>query len=196
MGYGFTGAFYAGITALGLNFNLEKIRKRRYLIGAFIAVSGMPNQAITASKKVVLGDSTDYMEWYAEKRFDKPIRSEGLVCTVQSICGAVFGLIGTNIYNPLFKTIGYKESLVKNGAQKAIQTPDTLKGLYRMFGLFGAIGNTMAALTYLFDNFNGKRRADILAELVEMRQARALAQANGETLDKDITAISDEELSS
>lgn len=176
LSYTFTGLFYATMTALGLNFNVEKIRKRRFLIGGLIAVSGMPNQAISAAKKIVLGDSTDYMEWYAEKRYDKPIRAEGLICTAQSLCGAAFGLVVTNVYNPLFKTIGYKESVVINGAERAVQSAQTLKGLYRMFGLFGTCGNLLAATTYLFDNFTGARRQAILDELVELRKARALAQ--------------------
>ena len=46
-----------------------------------------------------------------------------------------------------------------------------------MFVLFGVIGNFLAALTYLFENYNGKRKEAVDAELAEMRARRQLTEA-------------------
>lgn len=180
LGYGYTGFFYLLIGLFGIGFKVDKVRKYRYLIGIMIGLAGMPNNAISAAKKVVVGDSTDYMEWYSVKRFGKPIHSEGLIYTVQGICNQVFSLVVMNIYNPLFKTIGYKESIIKKGEQKAVQSDSTLRGLFLMFALFGIIGNFLAALTYQFDNYTGKRREAILEELKEMRLAQLQAEQSKE----------------
>ena len=190
LGYGFTGFFYTVMGLIGAKnglfgkeFNLVKIRKYRYLIGICIGLAGMPNNALSASKKVVTGDSTDYMEWYSEKHYGRPIRSEGLICAFQGVCTQIFSLIVTNIYNPLFNTIGYKSEIVTGStAKKVTQSNKTLQGLYKMFALFGIIGNLLAALMYQFDNYTGKRREDILLELTQMRQGRE----NGEKFEEDI----------
>ena len=169
MGYGFTGFFYLLMSFFALGFKVEKIRKYRWIIGICIGIAGMPNNAISASKKVVVGDSTDYMEWYSAKKYGVPIRAEGLICSVQGICTTCFKFIVQNIYNPLFGVIGYEESTVTKGSEKAIQSDSTLKGLYLMFVLFGVIGNFLASIVYRFDNYTGKRKEEILNELREIR---------------------------
>lgn len=176
-GFGYTGFFYSIMALFGIGFKKEKVRKYKWLIGACIALAGMPNGAMSASKKVVIGDSTDYMEWYSEKHLGKPIHAEGLICSLQAICTTAIGLVVTNIYNPMFNVIKYKESIVTGGqTTKAIQTDSTIRGLYLMFTLFGVIGNFLASGTYLFDNYTGARKANILIELDEMREKRKLEE--------------------
>lgn len=170
--FGYTGFFYLLMLLFGINFKVEKVRKYRYLIGLCIGLAGMPNHAINTTNKIVVADSTDYMEWYSEKYLGKPIRSDGLICAIRELLKTAFNLIATNIYNPLFKVIGYKESTVIKGTTKAVQSNRTLKGLYFMFTLFGVIGNFAASIVYLFDNFTGTKREKILFELEQMRKAR------------------------
>ena len=173
--FAYTGVFYALMSLFGLRFDKDNVRKKRYLIGMLIGLAGMPNNAISASKKVVVGDATDYMEWYSDRKFGTPIRSEGLVSATQSILGNVFNIIKTNLYNILYKKIGYQESTIGADGKtiKPVQTDDTLRGLYLMFTLCGLCGNMLAAVSYLFDNYTGKKREAILAELNEMRAARS-----------------------
>lgn len=168
-GFAYTGIFYTIMSMFAINFKKEKVRKYKWLIGILIGLAGMPNNAISASKKIIVGDATDYMEWYSEKNFGTPIRSEGLVSAAQSIFNNVFNLIRTNFYNIAFQKIGYK-SAVNNETVK--QTDGALKGIYLMFVLCGIAGNFLASGCYLFDNYTGRRREQILEELEEMRAAR------------------------
>ena len=173
--YAFTGVFYAIMSLFSTNFNIKKLRKVRYVIGIMIGISGMPNNAIAASKKVVVGDATDYMEWYSQKHFGTPIRSEGLIGATQGILGNLYNLIRTNIYNIVFDSLKYKSNIMDSTGKeiKAVQSNKTLKGIYLMFTLCGVFGNFLASACYLFDNYTGKRKENILRELEEMRESRA-----------------------
>ena len=55
---------------------------------------------------------------------------------------------------------------------KVVQSSSTLKGIYFVIALCGAIGNLLPAITYSLDRFTGKRRDEILLELDEMRKKR------------------------
>ena len=174
-GFAYTGIFYTIMSLFAINFNLDKLRKRRYIVGVLIGLAGMPNNAISASKKVVVGDSTDYMEWYSQKYLGTPVHSEGLIAAVQSWCNNIFSFVKTNLYNFIFKGIGYKENTFDEKTGKtveAVQSTSTLKGLYMMFTICGIVGNFLASISYLFDNYTGKRREEIYAELQEMRAER------------------------
>ena len=59
---------------------------------------------------------------------------------------------------------------------KVVQSNATLKGIYFVVALCGALGNFLPAVMYSLDRFTGRRRDDILAELDEMRQLRAAAE--------------------
>ena len=177
-GFGYTGIFYAIMGLLGLGFNSEKMHKRRFIIGLLIGLAGMPNNAIAASKKVVVGDSTDYMEWYAEKRFGKPIHAEGFITAAQSMLGTVFNIVRTNIYNIVFAKVGFLPNYTNSeGVEiKPVQSERTLKGIYTLFVLCGIIGNFLAAISFLFDRYTGKKKEKIYSELLEMRAIRAAVE--------------------
>lgn len=173
-GFAYTGFFYTLIGLFGLRFRSDRIRKQRIVIGLLTALAGLPNNAIAASKKIVVGDSTDYMEWYAEKQFGRPIHAEGFITAAQGVLGSVFDIIRTNIYNVWFGRLGFKPNYTdaQGKTVQAIQSEATLQGIYRMFVLCGVIGNFCAALTYLFDDYHGRRKETIEAELAEMRERR------------------------
>ena len=82
----------------------------------------------------------------------------------------------------LFEKIGYKPNYTDAMGKeiKAVQSEKTLHGIFRMFVLFGVIGNLCAAITYLFDNYTGKKKAEVTAELAEMRARRELVDAAAE----------------
>ena len=181
-GFAYTGLFYVILGLLGRGFSTEVMHKRRWLVGLMIGLAGMPNNAIVASKKVVVGDSTDYMEWYAEKRFGKPIHAEGFITATQSMLGNVFNIIRTNIYNIVFAKLGYLPNYTDSTGKhvKAIQSTKTLKGIYTMFVLCGVIGNFLAAISYQFDRYTGARKEEIYKELLTMREKRAAYEAQQE----------------
>ena len=175
-GFAYTGVFYTIMSLFLVKFDLGRLRKFRYLIGVLIGLAGMPNNAVSTAKRIIVGDSTDYMEWYSEKHMGVPIHSEGLINAAQGISGTIFGFIKTNIYNMLFAKIGYKENTFDEATGQtveAVQSESTLKGLYMMFTFCGIIGNFLAAGTFLLDNYTGKRREVIYAELTQMRKKRA-----------------------
>ena len=176
-GFAYTGVFYAIMGLLGLRFSSAKMNRLRWVIGLLVGFAGMPNNAISASKKIVVGDSTDYMEWYAQKRFGRPIHAEGFITATQSMLGNVFNIIRTNIYNIAFGRLGYLPNYTdKSGEEvRPQQSENTLRGIYLMFVLFGVIGNFLASIAYQFDNYSGSRKEKIYAELQEMREARAKA---------------------
>ena len=173
-GFAYTGFFYALIGLFGLRFRSEKVQKQRFVIGLLTALAGLPNNAISASKKIVIGDSTDYMEWYAEKQYDRPIHAEGFITASQSILGSTFDIIRTNVYNIWFGKLGFKPNYTNAKGEKmqAVQSEQTLQGIFRMFVLCGVIGNFCAAIMYLFDNYHGARKEEIAAELAAMRDKR------------------------
>ncbi len=173
-GFAYTGFFYALMAMFAVKFNVNKIRKYKWLIGVMIGLAGMPNNAISASKKIIVGDATDYMEWYSEKTFGTPIRSEGLVSAAQSVFGNVFNLIRTNFYNIAFQKIGYKSA---SSGEAVTQTTGALKGIFLMFTLCGVVGNFLASGSYLFDNYTGRNKDGILKELEKMREVRAVEAA-------------------
>ena len=178
-GFGYTGIFYTIMGLLGLGFNSEKMHKRRFIIGLLIGLAGMPNNAIAASKKVVVGDSTDYMEWYAEKRFGKPIHAEGFITAAQSMLGTVFNIIRTNIYNIVFAKVGFLPNYTDSSGKevKPVQSEGTLKGIYTLFVLCGIIGNFLASISFQFDRYTGEKKEKIYAELLEMREKRAAIES-------------------
>ncbi len=176
-GFAYTGVFYSIMGLLGMRFRSDKMHARRLLVGLLIGLAGMPNNGIVASKKVMVGDAIDYMEWYAEKRFGRPIRAEGFITSAQSLLGSMFNVIRTNIYNIIFGKIGYQPNYTDASGKEvqAVQSEGTLRGIWLMFVLFGVIGNFLASGAYLFDNYVGERKKKIYAELTQMRAARVPA---------------------
>ena len=170
-GYLYSSLWYGIMSLFNIGFKLERVRKLKYLIALLIGLSGIPNAMQGASKKILVADSTDYMEWYSEKNFGSPIRSDGLLSATQNIVGKINALIKTNLYNGLFGVIGYQNKDV-NSDVKMVQTPKTLHGIYAVASLCGLIGNLLPAISFMLDNYSGKRKETIYAELCEMRARR------------------------
>lgn len=175
-GFFYTGFFYAIISSFNINFNLEKVRKLRYIPGMCIAFAGMPNAAQGAARKIITGDSTDFMEWYSEKKYGVPVRSDGLLSAAQNIVSKITSLIKVNLTNGLLALIKYQSKDMTTGKQ-AVQTPETLRGIYRVVSLCGLIGNFLPAIILLFDDYSGAKKEKIYAELCEMREKRNKLEA-------------------
>ena len=170
-GYLYSSLWYGIMSLFNIGFKLERVRKLKYLVALLIGLSGIPNAMQGASKKILVADSTDYMEWYSEKNYGAPIRSDGLLSATQNIVSKINGLIKTNLYNGIFNLIGYKNKDL-NTDVKAVQSDSTLHGIYAVASLCGLIGNVLPAICYMFDNYSGARKEKIYAELCEMRARR------------------------
>ncbi|MCR4614850.1 MAG: MFS transporter [Clostridiales bacterium] len=148
---------------------LASLQRRKWLLGALVGLSGMPNYAQSTAKSIVVADSTDYMEWYAETKYGESIRSDGLLLAAQGLIGKINDLLKKNLSNTIFKLIDFKTGAP---GEKVIQTPKVLRGIFNMVSLCAFFGNLLAAICFLFDNYYGDRQKKILAELNEFRKAR------------------------
>ncbi len=160
--YVFTGAIYILFALLGY--------KHLWIVGAMIGIGGFPNGAARAARKIMLADSTDYMEWKTFKKYGTPIRSDGMVFAANSLSNKIASLWRNLLINVGLSIIGYKSATVVNGKSvEAIQTPQTLHGIFLLVVIPGIIGNLLPALIMAFDNFTGKKREAIMAELEVIR---------------------------
>lgn len=186
-GYGYTGLFYVAMSLLNIGFgkkdsvtvqDIENLRKKRWLVGFLVGFAGMPNAAMGAARRIIVADSTDYMEWYSEKKYGTPMRSDGILSGAQTLINNAIGLLKANIYNYLFSAIGYQSINSKDNPTIEVnengtyQSNETLRGIFRVVTLCGLIGNICASLCFLFDNYSGKRKQEINEELAAMRAAR------------------------
>ncbi len=173
-GHAYTGFFYVLMSSFAAKFDLKKIRRRRYIVGTMIGLAGMPNSGMSAAQKVLVADSTDYMEWYTERKYGTPLRSDGMLLATGSIISHVNTLIRKNIKEISLNAIGYLSGRqdASGKAVTVVQSERTLRGIYLITTLCGVLGNLLPALTYMCDTFTGKRRKAILEELAEMRERR------------------------
>lgn len=167
--------FYSGICYLLLLITGYKII---WLVGIFIAISGFPNGLIRSAKKILLADSTEYMEWKTWKKFGTPVRSDAMVFALHSM-GMRINNLWSSILLPLGLTIiGYVSATVIDGVTiEAIQSPETLRGLFYLVTVPGIVGNFIPGLIMLFDSYTGKRKETILAELAQMHADRDAQKA-------------------
>lgn len=103
----------------------------------------------------------------------KPGRKSNLrkaLFAAQNIVSKATNLLKTNLYNILFTIIKYVPK-DPGSKVKPVQTDSTLRGIYSIITFCGLAGNLLSALTFAFDNYEGKKREEIFAELVEMRKA-------------------------
>ena len=172
-GYLYTAVFYIILLSFGSIFigsgdvsgNMGFIA----LAGICIALGGFPNGAIGAARRIQLADSADYMDWKMRKKYGVGTRSEGMVFAVNSMAGRINGF-WKDLLLPLGLTfIGYVSK--QDGVEEVQQSTETLKGLFYLVAIPGVVGNLLPGLVTLLDNFRGKRRERILAELMEMRKA-------------------------
>lgn len=187
-GYMHSALFYGIVSLFNFKFSVGKVRKRKYLIGILLALSGLPNSAQNVARKIIMADSANYMEWYAQKNNISVLRCDGLLVASQSIISKLISIVKTNFYNALFLTIKYKENDLKTGI-KPVQSDSTLRGIFGIVSLCGLIGNALAGIVVMFDNYTGERKKVIYQELTEMRAKRREA-LNG----SDSTQASDESL--
>lgn len=170
-GYLYSAVFYGIMSLFNLGFSVNGVRKFKWLIGVLIGMSGMSNMAMRAAKRILIADSTEYMEWKTYKKYGIAVRSEGMVLAASGIVSKASALLRTNLYNGSLNKIGYQSAYqdASGNTVYPVQSDKTLHGIFLITTLFGFIGNFLPAIVMLFDNYTGKRKEEILEELREIR---------------------------
>lgn len=173
-GYLYTGIIYILLGLLGY--------KNQYIVAVLIAIGGMPNYAMGAARKIILADSVDYMEWKTYKKYGVSMRNEGMIFAFNILCSRIATLWKDLLFTAGLILIGYKGAeTIGTETAAAVQTPETLKGIFWLVVIPGIIGNIIPGLIMLFDNFTGERRESIMSELKEIR-AITVQQAEEENI--------------
>ncbi len=162
-GYLHTGICYILLAIFGY--------KRLWIVGILIALGGLPNYAMGASRKILMADSTDYMEWKSYKKYGIAKRNEGMVFAFNTMVQRISSLWKDLLVNGGLSIIGYKSSQSVNGVMtEAVQSAKTLHGIFLLVVIPGIIGNILPGLIMMLDNYTGKRKRIVLDELDELRK--------------------------
>ena len=144
--------------------------KNLWIVGILIALGGLPNAGMSAAKRVLLADSTDYMEWKSYQKYGVAQRNEGMVFAFSTMVSRIADLWKELLVNGGLALIGYQSAQNIGGQMvEAVQTPETLHGIFLLVAVPGIIGNLIPGIIMMFDNFTGKRKEKIMAELEVIR---------------------------
>lgn len=158
-----------------------------WLVGILVAISGFPNGLMRSAKKILLADSTEYMEWKTWKKYGTPVRSDGMVFALHSMAARINGLWSSILLPMGLGIIGYVSATVINGVTvEAVQTPETLKGIFYLVAIPGTVGNIIPGLIMLIDNYSGKKKEDILEELTKLRAEREAKETLKEEVEEGV----------
>ena len=142
-----------------------------FWVAFFFIFSGLPNGMIGTCTTIIVADSVDYMEWRTG------VRSEGLVWSINGLKTKASSTL-SGMWLPIgLSIIGYH--VAQSSSELVIQSDATKQGLFYLVALAPLAGSVLAIIPMLFDNFYGKNRDRIFAELAERREA-ALAAAKAE----------------
>ncbi len=156
--------------------------KNLWIVGIFIALGGLPNAGMSAAKRVLLADSTDYMEWKSYQKYGVAQRNEGMVFAFSTMVSRIADLWKELLVNGGLALIGYQSAQMVDGQMvEAVQTPETLHGIFLLVVVPGIIGNLLPGIIMMFDNFTGKRKEKIMAEL-EIIRAEAKEKLDSATV--------------
>ena len=145
--------------------------KHLWLVGILIALGGLHNAAMSAARRILLADSTDYMEWKSYRKYGVAQRNEGMVFAFSTMVSRIAALWKELLVNTGFALIGYQSAVSINGVMtEAVQTPQTLHGIFLLVAIPGIIGNLLPGIIMMFDNFTGNRKESIMAELEDIRE--------------------------
>ena len=144
-----------------------------FWVAFFFIISGVPNGMIGTCTTIIVADSVDYMEWRTG------IRSEGLVWSINGLKTKASSTL-SGMWLPIgLSMIGYHVAAASS--EFIIQSDATKQGLFYLVSLAPLAGSVLAIIPLLFDNFYGKKREEIFAELEERRKAAIAEEKQEET---------------
>lgn len=161
-GYLYTGILYVVFFFVGY--------QSLFLVALIIGLAGMPNGAMGAARNILLADSTDYMEYKTWKKYGEPVRSESMVFAFNSMANRISGFWKDLLLPLSLGLIGYMSARTFGVTSiKVVQSSQTLDWIFYLVVLSGIVGNILPAIIMMFDDYHGKKKERILAELYEMR---------------------------
>lgn len=162
-GYFYTGFFYLVLTFCGYS--------NVWIVGFMIAVSGATSGLLTTARKILVADSTEYMEWKTWKKLGTPVRSDGMVFAMNSLSNRLTSAIKDLLLPIGLVFIGYAEARTVGGfTMNIVQTEATLNGIFYLVTIPGILGNFLAGAVMFFDDYTGKKKERILKELDELHE--------------------------
>lgn len=168
-GYIYTGTIYIILLCCG-NYILNSRPDSFWLVILLIGCAGLPNGAMSASRKIQLADSTDYMEYKTWKKYGTPIRSEAMVFAANSTANRIKTLYKSLLFPAGLAIIAYVSAYnFGTSTIQVIQDEQVLKNIFYMITICGIAGDFIPAAFMFFDNYHGKKKAALLEELKVMR---------------------------
>ena len=141
-----------------------------YALLAVLAVVGLPLGIFNVITYAMVGDSVDYLEWKTGRR------SEGVCFASQTFISKLTAGISTLITSFVLEAYNYVEPLKsKNEFGVSIeiaqaQSDETLRGMFIMISIIPAISLALCAIPMFFNDYTGKKKDKIIAELQERRE--------------------------
>ncbi|MBQ6600922.1 MAG: MFS transporter, partial [Clostridia bacterium] len=89
--------------------------KNLWIIGILIALGGLPNAGMSAAKRVLLADSTDYMEWKSYQKYGVAQSNEGMVFAFSTMVSRIADLWKEFLFNGGMALIGYQSAQLIDG---------------------------------------------------------------------------------
>lgn len=97
-----------------------------------------------------------------------------MVFAMHSMAGRINGLLSSILLPMGLAIIGYESAKIINGQTiEVTQTAETLHRIFYLLTLPGIVGNFVPSIIMFFDNYTGKRKENILAELAQMHAEEA-----------------------
>lgn len=139
-----------------------------YILWVCLFFMGFPLGIYNVITYAFIADSVDYMQWKTGKR------SEGVCFAFQTFLSKITAGIAGVATGWILKIGDYQEPIANNldvtGKQiLAQQTPETQKWLLIMVTLLPALGFLLTMIPMFFNDYTGKKKQKIQAELEERR---------------------------
>ncbi|MDD4316022.1 MAG: glycoside-pentoside-hexuronide (GPH):cation symporter [Clostridia bacterium] len=131
-------------------------------VGAILAIAGAPSGLLRAARRFYVVDSIDYMEWKTGER------SEGMVMALNSLSWKMRKALKEPLLTLGLVIIGYQ--IATNG-REAVQTEAVKKGIFYLMIFTTLIGSLGSVILFMFDDFTGKKKERILAELKARKES-------------------------
>jgi len=170
-GYFYTGILYVVLLIVGIVVGPRSLPLPFVMV--LIGFAGLPNGAMSSSRKILLADSTDYMEYMSWKKYGEPVRSEAMVFALSSTASRISSFWKSLLFPAGLAFIGYASAKSLGGTTiSVVQSVDTLNKIFYLVVLSGVAGNIIPGIIMSFDHYTGKKKEKILSELNEMRRQK------------------------
>ena len=132
-----------------------------YVFLALLVFAGLPLGIFNVITYAMIADSVDYLEWKTGRR------SEGICFASQTFLSKLTAGISTLITSFTLEAINFQEPV--DDVPILDQPESVFNGLFFMITIVPMIGLALCAIPMFFNDFTGKKKDDIIAELAARR---------------------------